>query len=256
MCPDGLSRSPAGTPATIRVHGGTSCTRSGHVQGRVRGLRGRSRAVVDRGPPAHPGGPRAGRRERRRLACRGRRAVGRAGRTCCLHPTIPMTGESGNGVLQYAFSLLNLVLGVLLIVRRPNDLVPRLLALGLLGTAATFNLPSHEAFHILGSPWPIALLHFTFHIVSGVAYLWAVALFPDGRLPVAGGRVQPGVDRRGRRGDGGGVVDLLVERFPGAPTVLRDLLRDPDPGRRRGRADAPADGRGPPPRRSGAARGC
>jgi signal transduction histidine kinase len=100
-----------------------------------------------------------------------------------LHPTIPMTGESGNGLLQYAFSLLNLVLGVLLIVRRPNDLVPRLLALGLLGTAATFNLPSHEAFHILGSPWPIALLHFTFHIVSGVAYLWAVALFPDGRLP-------------------------------------------------------------------------
>jgi signal transduction histidine kinase len=100
-----------------------------------------------------------------------------------LHPTIPMTGESGNGLLQYAFSLLNLVLGVLLIVRRPNDLVPRLLALGLLGTAATFNLPSHEAFHILGSPWPIALLHFTFHIVSGVAYLWAVALFPDGRPP-------------------------------------------------------------------------
>ena len=72
---------------------------------------------------------------------------------------------------------------MLLIVRRPNDVVPRLLALGLLGTAATFNLPSHEAFHILGSPWPIALLHFTFHIVSGVAYLWAVALFPDGRLP-------------------------------------------------------------------------
>ena len=100
-----------------------------------------------------------------------------------MHPTIPMTGVSGNGLLEYAFSLLNLVLGVLLIVRRPNDVVPRLLALGLLGTAATFNLPSHEAFHVLGSPWPIALLHFTFHIVSGVAYLWAVALFPDGRLP-------------------------------------------------------------------------
>ncbi|HEY4994600.1 MAG TPA: ATP-binding protein, partial [Nakamurella sp.] len=100
-----------------------------------------------------------------------------------LHPTVAMTGESGNGLLQYAFSLLNLVLGMLLIIRRPRDLVPRLLALGLLGTAATFNLPSHEAFHILGSPWPIALLHFTFHIVSGVAYLWAVVLFPDGRLP-------------------------------------------------------------------------
>src|SRR6478735_3669047 len=76
---------------------------------------------------------------------------------------------SPSDLLQYAFSLLNLVL--------------RLLALGLLGTAATFNLPSHEAFHLLGSPWPIATIHFTFHIVSGVAYLWAVVLFPDGRLP-------------------------------------------------------------------------
>ena len=90
---------------------------------------------------------------------------------------------SPTDLLQYAFSLLNLVLGLLLVARRPDDLVPRLLALGLLGTAATFNLPSHEAFHVLGSPWPIATIHFTFHIVSGVAYLWAVVLFPDGRLP-------------------------------------------------------------------------
>ena len=103
--------------------------------------------------------------------------------TLLLHPTMTVTGVSGNALLQYGFSLLNLVLGVLLIARRPDDVVPRLLALGLLGTAATFNLPSHEAFHLLGSPWPIAIVHFTFHIVSGVAYLWAVVLFPDGRLP-------------------------------------------------------------------------
>ena len=100
-----------------------------------------------------------------------------------LHPMTTLTGISGNTLVQYAFSLLNLTLGVLLIIRRPDGLVPRLLALGLLGTAATFNLPSHEAFHILGSPWPIAVIHFTFHIVSGVSYLWAVILFPDGRLP-------------------------------------------------------------------------
>ncbi len=103
--------------------------------------------------------------------------------TLLLHPTMTITGLSGNTLLQYGFSLLNLVLGILLIIRRPDDLVPRLLALGLLGTAATFNLPSHEAFHLFGSPWPIAVIHFTFHIVSGVAYLWAVVLFPDGRLP-------------------------------------------------------------------------
>jgi signal transduction histidine kinase len=85
--------------------------------------------------------------------------------------------------LQYAFSVLNLVLGLLLAIRRGDERVPRLLAFALLGTAATFNMPSHVVFHILGSPWPIALTHFTFHIVSGVCYLWAVVLFPDGLLP-------------------------------------------------------------------------
>jgi signal transduction histidine kinase len=100
-----------------------------------------------------------------------------------LAPSMPMTGLTGVTVLQYAFSALNLVLGVVLLVRSWERLVPRLLAVGLLGTAATFNLPSHEAFRLIGSPWPVSLLHFGFHIASGVCYLWGVALFPDGRLP-------------------------------------------------------------------------
>ena len=101
-----------------------------------------------------------------------------------LHPTTmaDMTTGSQTGV-QYLFSALNLALGLLLVIRRPDDTVPRLLGCALLGTAATFNLPSHRAFHITGNPWPIALTHFTFHIVSGVAYVWAVVLCPDGRLP-------------------------------------------------------------------------
>lgn len=86
-------------------------------------------------------------------------------------------------VVQYAFSALNVALGLLLVARRPDDRVPRLLGLALLGTAATFNLPSHRVFHLLGSPWPVAAAHFTFHVVSGVAYVWAVVLFPDGTLP-------------------------------------------------------------------------
>jgi signal transduction histidine kinase len=85
--------------------------------------------------------------------------------------------------LQYSFSLLNVVLGVILVTRLTHQLVPRLLAFAFLGTAATFNKPSHAVFHILGEPWPIKSVHFMFHIVSGVAYLWAVLLFPDGRLP-------------------------------------------------------------------------
>jgi signal transduction histidine kinase len=100
-----------------------------------------------------------------------------------LAPSMPMTGLTGVTLLQYAFSALNLVLGVVLLIRGWDQLVPRLLAVGLLGTAATFNLPSHEAFRLIGSPWPVSLLHFGFHIASGVCYLWGVALFPDGRLP-------------------------------------------------------------------------
>jgi signal transduction histidine kinase len=91
--------------------------------------------------------------------------------------------NSSSVALQYSFSLLNVVLGVILVTRLTHELVPRLLAFAFLGTAATFNKPSHAVFHILGEPWPIKSVHFTFHIVSGVAYLWAVLLFPDGRLP-------------------------------------------------------------------------
>jgi signal transduction histidine kinase len=94
-----------------------------------------------------------------------------------------LTAKGGSVVLQYTFSALNLALGFILVAKRPHDRVPRLLAFGLLGTAATFNQPSHEVFHIIGQPWPIKSIHFMFHVVSGVCYLWAVVLFPDGHLP-------------------------------------------------------------------------
>ncbi len=90
----------------------------------------------------------------------------------------------GAWALAYLFSGLNLALGLLLIIKRPPGVVPMLLALAFIGTAATFNEPSHEVFHVLGEPWPVKAVHFMFHVVSGVAYLWAVVLFPDGRLPV------------------------------------------------------------------------
>jgi signal transduction histidine kinase len=89
----------------------------------------------------------------------------------------------GSVALAYSFSLLNLAMGAILATRRSRQLVPCLLALAFLGTAATFNKPSHAVFHIIGEPWPVKSIHFTFHIVSGVAYLWAVLLFPDGHLP-------------------------------------------------------------------------
>jgi hypothetical protein len=95
-----------------------------------------------------------------------------------------LTNSHGRDVaVQYLFSLLNLALGVLLVIRRPRQPVPRLLAFALLGTAATFNQPSHAVFHLIGHNPVVTAIHFVFHVVSGVAYLWAVVLFPDGRLP-------------------------------------------------------------------------
>jgi signal transduction histidine kinase len=105
-----------------------------------------------------------------------------------------MSMSTAGVLVQYGFSALNFGLGLMLAIRRPDEPVPRLLAFALLGTAATFNMPSHRAFYITGSPWPIAAIHFTFHIVSGVSYLWAVLLFADGTLP---SRVR--VSARGQR---------------------------------------------------------
>ncbi len=95
-------------------------------------------------------------------------------------------GSAGAVLLAYLFSLVNLALGALLMVKRPDDLVPRLLTLAFVGTAATFNQPSHAVFHVLGEPPPVMALHFTFHVVSGCAYLLAVVLFPGGELPLPG----------------------------------------------------------------------
>ncbi|WP_051264847.1 sensor histidine kinase [Nakamurella lactea] len=116
------------------------------------------------------------------LASGGSPVAAAAGRILRPDPDMAAVPAS-QALLQYGFSLLNGGLGVLLAIRRPDATVPRLLAFALVGTAATFNEPSHRAFHITGSPWSIALLHFIFHIVSGLCYVWAVLLFPDGRLP-------------------------------------------------------------------------
>ena len=152
---------------------------------------------------------------------------------------MPMSTMSTAGVLvQYGFSALNFGLGLMLAVRRPDEPVPRLLTFALLGTAATFNMPGHRAFYITGSPWPIAAIHFTFHIVSGVSYLWAVLLFPDGTVP---SRVR--MSARGQQVAAVAVtlVTTLVcwrSSFSGPSSVLRDLLRHPDPGSRNRRPGA------------------
>jgi serine phosphatase RsbU (regulator of sigma subunit) len=89
-------------------------------------------------------------------------------------------------LLQYLFSALNIGLGILLIGLRPNDLAARLLALGMVGTAAVFNASAHSGLEEM--PWLAARLHTNYHLFAGLAYILALLVFPDGRLPAAWSR--------------------------------------------------------------------
>jgi serine phosphatase RsbU (regulator of sigma subunit) len=86
-------------------------------------------------------------------------------------------------LLQYLFSALNIGLGILLIRLRPNDLAARLLALGMVGTAAVFNAPAHSGLQEM--PWLAQRLHDNYHLFAGLAYVLALLVFPDARLPAA-----------------------------------------------------------------------
>jgi signal transduction histidine kinase/plastocyanin len=87
---------------------------------------------------------------------------------------------SGKAVLQYLFSVVNVVLAIFLIRVRPRDGAARLLAVGMIGTAAVFNLQAHTTLTVLPT---YTTFHDPLHLISGVSYLYALLLFPDGRLP-------------------------------------------------------------------------
>ncbi len=80
---------------------------------------------------------------------------------------------------QYLFSLVNLFLGIVLVRLRPDDWSARLLAVGMVGTAATFNLQSHSVEYLMPV---VQRIHKAFHWVSGTSYAAALLLFPDGKL--------------------------------------------------------------------------
>jgi len=83
-------------------------------------------------------------------------------------------------VLQYLFSILNLGLGILLIRVRPHDLAARLLALGMVGTAAVFNFQAHSGLEEM--PGLALKLHDNYHLLAGLAYVYALLVFPDGKF--------------------------------------------------------------------------
>lgn len=87
--------------------------------------------------------------------------------------------------LEYVFSAVNLGLGIFLLLRGPRQPAARLLAVGMVGTAVAFNLQGHSAFQVVptASFTVIQVWHnFLVHVLSGVAYVFALLLFPDGKL--------------------------------------------------------------------------
>jgi signal transduction histidine kinase len=89
-------------------------------------------------------------------------------------------------VMQYAFSFLNVALGIILYRARPSDWTARVLALGMVGTAAIFNYQAHSALEMMGPL--VTTVHEFLHVFSGSMYLIALLLFPDGKLPAWPGR--------------------------------------------------------------------
>lgn len=84
--------------------------------------------------------------------------------------------------LDYAFSLLNLGLAGLLYWLRPRDRTAPLLAFGLVGTAAVFNLQSNLVYETLERTSFDVITHDGFHVVAALAYVLALLIFPDGHL--------------------------------------------------------------------------
>lgn len=85
-------------------------------------------------------------------------------------------------LLDYLLSALNIGFGVFLVWLRPDNWVTRLLGMGMVGTASTFNFQSHTVLLTLPPFLPLMKLHFMYHALSGVAYLHALLLFPNGQL--------------------------------------------------------------------------
>ncbi|MCA1833153.1 MAG: GAF domain-containing sensor histidine kinase [Actinomycetota bacterium] len=87
----------------------------------------------------------------------------------------------GQVALDYLFSISTLALGIFLVRKRPLDRVARLLGVAMIGTAAAYNIQSHAALDVL--PSLAGFIHPLFvHPVSGILYLYALVLFPDGKL--------------------------------------------------------------------------
>ncbi|MEO6318063.1 MAG: hypothetical protein ABIP36_04695 [Acidimicrobiales bacterium] len=86
-------------------------------------------------------------------------------------------------ILDYLFSALNLALATFLVIKVRGNRTANLLALGMVGTAVAFNLQSHAALVVIGDHLgPVTLLWHDLgvHVLAGIAYVFALLLFPAG----------------------------------------------------------------------------
>lgn len=98
------------------------------------------------------------------------------------HPDVTGIPTGLSAWLAVGFSAFNIALAVFLLWLRPRDRTARLLAVGMVGTAAVFNLPSQVAIEIQPLLIDETIGHIGAHILTGAAYTLALLTFPDGRL--------------------------------------------------------------------------
>jgi len=79
------------------------------------------------------------------------------------------------------FSLVHLAMAAALLWLRPRDRSARLLASALVGAAGVFNLTAQAVMEQLPLTPVEGLLQTGAHMVAGLAYVYALLLFPDGR---------------------------------------------------------------------------
>ena len=102
---------------------------------------------------------------------------------------LPKSYPAGEVLFDYLFSAMNIAIAVTLLWLARRDWTVRLLAVGMVGSAGAFNLQAHADMAAvarmtgLGIGWWHSLL---LHGVGGVAYLFALLLFPTGRLQGTG----------------------------------------------------------------------
>jgi hypothetical protein len=84
-------------------------------------------------------------------------------------------------VADFAFSAVHLAMAAILLKLRPRDWTARLLATALVGAAGVFNLTSQGVLEQLPYTPFETVAQVASHVVAGLAYVYALLLFPDGR---------------------------------------------------------------------------